>query len=364
MKTQNLNDRFYLNLKHKERDHKMNLKKIGALLLSAAVFVCMFAVPSMALEKGAYTASVVTSYYNPDTGAVDDGGTANAALGEGMCRSATGQTGLVEYDGKNTWVTIRLLLQSDCKNVAFYTRSGYNSYSRVNYEVTGENASADSIDYRFRVSDAGVKIKATMYVTPMGRDVVWYLYINTGSLKKGSGDFEVGIDVSTPSVQAPSSGSTGKASAGTSKTQTSQSSSGTQVGGKSAGAQSSAPASSQQGAKASAGSQVQAAENPDGTQAADPADTNQDGDETTNPDDADNPADEDGTPADEGESADENDDGANDVQNNDRNDSSGSNKTADKNDGGSGSGGLIAAGVIIVIAVVGGGVFAFIRKRR
>lgn len=186
--------------------------RILALLTCIAVLGAMLPVSSQALSKGVYTASVVTSYYNPDTGAVDDGGTANAALGEGMCRSATGTTALVESDGKNTWVTIRLLLQSNCKNVALYTRNGYNSYSKVNYTVMQENAGEDSIDYRFKVSDAGVKMKGTMYVTPMGRDVIWYLYINTGTLKAGSGDFVVSIDTSEPAPVSAAGASSGSSS--------------------------------------------------------------------------------------------------------------------------------------------------------
>lgn len=171
--------------------------------LFLAFLMILFMMPVQhvsAISAGVYTGSVTSSYYNPDTGAVDDGGTSNAALGDGMCRSATGTTALVEYDGKNTWITVRLLLQSNCRNVSFYTRNGYNSYSKVNYEVMQEDSAKDSIDYRFKVSDAGVKIKGSMYVIPMERDVMWYLYINPGSLKSGSGDFVTSIDIgSTPS---------------------------------------------------------------------------------------------------------------------------------------------------------------------
>lgn len=174
-------------------------KRLGVMALCLAMLCGLFAMTASAVEPGVYTASVVTTYYNPDTGNVDDGGTANAALGEGMCRSATATTGLVEVDKDgNVWLTIRLLLQSSCKNVAFYTRTGYDSYSQVSYSITSEDAGNDSIDYRFAVTDAGVKLKGTMYVTPMGRDVLWYLYVDTSTLQAGSGDFVVSIDTSTP----------------------------------------------------------------------------------------------------------------------------------------------------------------------
>ncbi len=200
------------------------LKRSAVFMLCAAAV--LFAMPvqhASALSAGIYTGSVTTTYYNPDTGEVDDGGTANAALGEGMCRSATGTTALVECDGKSTWVTIRLLLQSNCSNVAFYTRSGYNSYSKVNYSVMQEDSGNDSIDYRFKVSDAGVKIKGTMYVAPMGRNVLWYLYVNTGSLKSGSGDFVTSIDLSSAAASASASSGSGNHSASSSSSSHSQS---------------------------------------------------------------------------------------------------------------------------------------------
>lgn len=211
---------------------KFRLKQAGILLICVALITSLLTVgASAALEAGVYTGTVVTTYYNPDTGEVDDGGTANAALGEGMCRSATATTALVEKDRDgNIWVTIRLLLQSNCSNVAFYTRTGYNSYSKVSYTVMAEDAGNDSIDYRFKVTDAGVKIKGTMYVAPMGRDVLWYLYVDTSTLRSGSGDFEVSIDLSTPaatSTPASTTTTTAQKPASTQKPASSQTSTAT-----------------------------------------------------------------------------------------------------------------------------------------
>lgn len=177
----------------------MKLKQIGALVSSLALLGGLLTVPAAAasVEDGVYTASMVTSYYNPDTGNVDDGGTANAALGEGMCRSATDETCLVEVDGDDVWITVRLLLQSNCSDVALYTRSGYDSYAQASYDIMSEDAGNDSIDYRIKVSDVDQKLKCTMYVSPMGRDVLWYLYVDPSTLTEGSGDFVVSIDPSS-----------------------------------------------------------------------------------------------------------------------------------------------------------------------
>ena len=178
------------------------LRKMGGLLTCLALLGGLLTVSAAAaVSPGVYTGTVTTSYYNPDTGNVDDGGTANAALGEGMCRSATDTTGLVEVDSDgNIWLTIRLLLQSSCKNVALYTRTGNDSYSAISYTIMAEDSGNDSIDYRFKVTDAEVKLKGTMYVTPMGRDVMWYLWVDTSTLKAGSGDFVASVNTTPVAV--------------------------------------------------------------------------------------------------------------------------------------------------------------------
>ncbi len=317
------------------------VKKILSLMICAVVLATMMPVSASALEKGVYTASVVTSYYNPDTGEIDDGGTANAALGEGMCRSATAATALVEYDGKNTWVTIRLLLQSSCKNVALYTRNGYNSYSKVNYTVMAEDAGEDSIDYRFKVTDAGVKMKGTMYVTPMGRDVLWYLYINTSTLKKGSGDFVVSIDTSESTPASTTPASSGKTAA-------------------------SAPATTGKGASAAApssASDANAAKSDDGKNADDAGNSgsteDQDADDADADENTDSDADGDGLTDDENS---QDADGENADSDSDQDADEDGEKNAEESGGISGA--AVAAGIIAVLAVAGAAVFYFIRRKK
>lgn len=324
---------------------KHMMKKMLALMVCVVVFGTMMPVSASALEKGVYTASVVTSYYNPDTGEVDDGGTANAALGEGMCRSATGTTALVEYDGKNTWVTIRLLLQSNCKNVALYTRNGYNSYSKVNYTVMAEDAGEDSIDYRFKVSDAGVKMKGTMYVTPMGRDVVWYLYLNTGSLKKGSGNFVVSIDTSSSAPASTTPASSGKttssASGATNRTTSAGSSAGTSSAGNSSAGDTAKSDDGKTGENSDASDDEKSDENGTDTENIDEnTDENAGGDELNNGESAD-PEDEDVSP-----------------------DSISDEDEAKSGESGGFSGVAVAAVIIVVLAVVAGAAVFYIRRKK
>ncbi|MFI3249501.1 MAG: heme-binding Shp domain-containing protein [Eubacteriales bacterium] len=175
----------------------MKLKKLGAVILSTYLMITL-SVPAFAMEQGAYSLYCGTNYWNPDTNEIEDGGTANAALGEGMCRSATSTKALVEKEGEQYYVTIRLLLQSNTKDVAFYQRTGYNSYRAVNYDIMAEDASTDSIDYRFAVSDPFAPIRATMYVTPMGRSTVWFIELDRSSLSSDTGDFVVSVSETVP----------------------------------------------------------------------------------------------------------------------------------------------------------------------
>lgn len=173
------------------------MKKLSALIVALLLAVSMIS-PAFAASAGTYTGYNETNYYNPDTGNIDDGGTANAELGVGMCRSATSEDCFLEVDSNgNAWLTVRLLLQSNCRDIKLYTRNGYDSYSQVNYEVMQENSSGDYVDYRFRVNSTdNIQLKATMYVIPMGRDVLWYMTCK--NFTPGSGNFVVSIDTSKP----------------------------------------------------------------------------------------------------------------------------------------------------------------------
>ena len=153
------------------------LKRLCAVLM-CAVLVCGL-LPEKASAKvadGVYLAPMNVYYTNPDTGKIDDaGGSANAALGEGMCRSATGKQCLVEVKDGETWITVRLNEQNSCSSVKLSTRTGSNQYAGVKYKITKEHSGGNTVDYRIKVKSPDQKIKCEMHVDPMGRDVVWYM---------------------------------------------------------------------------------------------------------------------------------------------------------------------------------------------
>ena len=168
---------------------KLSFKKF--ILVVLAVMACCFTqVNAFALSDGAYTADTLTYYLNPDTGKTDDGGTGNAEIGEGMCRSVVYPQALVELQDGKTWITVRILLYSNLSNARVYTQdSPQGSYTEVNYAVMAENSANDSGDFRFEVPSAECYIKTKMYVAPMGRDVCFYWKVDTSTAKIGTADF-------------------------------------------------------------------------------------------------------------------------------------------------------------------------------
>ena len=181
------------------------MKEINKIkgLITLFIICVSIAFPTFAAENESLGVYVNTEYYNPDTGEIDDGGTANAALGVGMCRSATDERGLVEKIGDEYYVTIRLLLQSNTKDAKFWKRIGDNKYEQVTYEIMSENGVEDSVDYRFKVDDPWQPIKASMYVTPMGRDTLWYIRLDKSSISEDTFDFVVTAPVADKESEKP-----------------------------------------------------------------------------------------------------------------------------------------------------------------
>lgn len=181
------------------------MKEINKIkgLITLFIICVSIAFPTFAAENESLGVYVNTEYYNPDTGEIDDGGTANAALGVGMCRSATDERGLVEKIGDEYYVTIRLLLQSNTKDAKFWKRIGDNKYEQVTYEIMSENGVEDSVDYRFKVDDPWQPIKASMYVTPMGRDTLWYIRLDKSSSSEDTFDFVVTAPVADKESEKP-----------------------------------------------------------------------------------------------------------------------------------------------------------------
>lgn len=128
-----------------------------------------------------------TPYYiHPVTGVIEDPGN-NPGIGQGMTENVVCPQALVETtDDGRIFLSVRYNLANYIKNETFAVQNyGDNSFYSVPAEVTGKTA--ETRDYRFEIPSKNVIVRATFFVGPMGRDVIFYYTIS--DLVKGNTDF-------------------------------------------------------------------------------------------------------------------------------------------------------------------------------
>ena len=176
---------------------KLIKKLLSTFILMLVIMTSINVVEVKAIENGVYVAPVSVDYRNPETGLIEDGGSEeNYELGLGMCNSIVGSQALIEsHDGKK-YITLRFSLMSNISNVSISVQSSSRgSYYNVTPEVT--KSGQDWKDYRFEVSDENLYISPTLYVTPMQRNVKFFVKVNASVASVGSGDFLSKIQTNT-----------------------------------------------------------------------------------------------------------------------------------------------------------------------
>ncbi|MDR1065032.1 MAG: hypothetical protein LBL25_01520 [Oscillospiraceae bacterium] len=180
------------------------MKKLWSLVLAVLLFAAVSPAVRAAAEDGVYLAPTNTYYLNPDTGVTEDGGSGNAALGEGMCRSVVYEKALVEIDGGKIFATVRLQLMSNMKDFRLFVQQGAKGkYESVKPRIMAEDAASDTSDFRFELPSVGGYISWEMYVIPMGRDVKFFMNLSE-SLTQGNGDFTVSLKPKPTPTATPS----------------------------------------------------------------------------------------------------------------------------------------------------------------
>lgn len=164
------------------------------MVVMLALVAGITAIPAYAASNGIYTATATPHYRNPLTGKIEDsGGEDSEVLGQSMTESATDTKALVEVDSNgNTYITVRLKLMDNIQNPTFKVDG-----SSVSASLMQEDYTANTADYRMKVSSENSVIRCSMYVVPMGRDVVFFITVSY--LKSGSGDFVTSITVNNKS---------------------------------------------------------------------------------------------------------------------------------------------------------------------
>lgn len=150
----------------------MVLCTVLALLLPGRVF---------AAEGTVYSCTINRCYAHPVTGVIEDaGGEAAFTTGQGMVEGTIYDIGILEQtaDGQY-YLTIRKSLENYTKDLAFYVQNtGDSDWSSTDVAVTstGTDNNGDTADYRIQLPSADAVVRGSMYVEPMGRDVVFYFY--------------------------------------------------------------------------------------------------------------------------------------------------------------------------------------------
>ncbi len=164
-------------------ERKRCKRPLAAALTALALVLgtALSAAPARAESGTVYTCAIHPCYAHPVTGVIEDsGGEASYATGQGMVDSAVYTTGILEVtDSGNYYLTIRLSLMDYTSNHSFWVQSvGDSGWTAPALGVTGNgtDGSGGTADVCIQVPSENCVVRGSMYVQPMGRDVIFYLY--------------------------------------------------------------------------------------------------------------------------------------------------------------------------------------------
>lgn len=162
---------------------KVKNKGIGFLAAVLFVFAGVWttAFPVQAASGNVYTCTVHPCYAHPVTGEIEDsGGEASYATGQGMVDGVVYTTGILELtDSGEYYLTVRFSLMDQTSGHSFWVQNvGDSGWATPAVGVTGNGTDDNGTteDICIQVPGENCVVRCSMYVAPMGRDVVFYLY--------------------------------------------------------------------------------------------------------------------------------------------------------------------------------------------
>lgn len=166
-----------------------DLKKISRYLILAVCIVLGMGVatvservvPVYADSGTVYSCSINRSYSHPVSGVIEDsGGESSYATGQGMVEGAVYADGMMEVtDSGGYYLTIRMSLMDYTSNQTFAVQNvGDSGWSSTGTAVTatGSDSNGTTADVCIQVPSENCIVRIGMYVSPMGRDVIFYVY--------------------------------------------------------------------------------------------------------------------------------------------------------------------------------------------
>lgn len=176
---------------------RINIKIVcgfAAALVIMTGALAAFPGTANAVAHGIYTVTATPYYQHPVTGVMEDSGQ-NPGIGQGMTESVLAKQALLEVDKDgNHFVTVRFSLMDNIKDVKLSVqKDAQSAFVPVEHTVTKEAMADATADLRFAVPNENAIARATFYVIPMGRDVIFYMTFSDPV--PGSGDFVASIKV-------------------------------------------------------------------------------------------------------------------------------------------------------------------------
>ena len=160
------------------------MRRIRRILCPAVILLLALGLLSLTVRAASgtvYTCTVNPCYAHPVTGEIEDaGGSSSTATGQGMVEGALGGSGILEVtDGGEYYLTIRMSLMDYSSGHSFQVQevggSGWNSVE-ASRTGSGSDDSGTTADMRIQVPSESCVVRCSMYVEPMGRDVIFYFY--------------------------------------------------------------------------------------------------------------------------------------------------------------------------------------------
>ncbi|MGT2935285.1 heme-binding Shp domain-containing protein [Streptococcus castoreus] len=155
---------------------KQILQGVGLAVLCFSVMVGQVYADSGKI----YSCLIQRDYRHPISVQIEDSGGQNAfEIGQGMVEGTVHGNGMLEVsDSGNMVLTFRMRLADFSGNYHFWVQpGGRGDFQPISYSVThlGSDSNGTTKDISISLSDVNTVIRGTMFVEPMGREVVFYL---------------------------------------------------------------------------------------------------------------------------------------------------------------------------------------------
>ena len=163
------------------KKRSLKMAAVSVLAMVMLLWGMYFSTEPAFAEPGNVSSCTISRYYqHPVSGVIEDsGGSGSYATGQGMVEGCVNSFGLMEEtDGGQCLLTIRLSLSDFTSGISFSTQNwGASGWTPAGAWETqyGADSQGTTTDYCIPVPSKNCIVRGTMFVEPMGRDVIFYL---------------------------------------------------------------------------------------------------------------------------------------------------------------------------------------------